>query len=1466
MTLSVAFCSPSFSFFVTDNPDFVALAHDWAGRAIILPFASSIVLQINITESFLGSSPVATGTLLHRIPITIYGHPWIITTTCSPELEPFFPCPMRFVDVDELYIWVLYDQLSVNATGGVATILRDPAGDVRPEFSLQMTACDKDPLPGSAGAVKVNVSRSDGLVLGTTTMSCSYEADNSSPGSLQLSAAGGELLASMQFTVLDLPAVDNSVLDCPTVPMLAEVPFNCTLTPRRAGYVIYALADNITANATRGDVFIAEAAGTAANAFELTVTAWASPIPGGKSAMTVFAFLRAVGASGSATRIARTTVSVAYIPDGTSNITCSDQFLELRAMTSCMFTPRREGEIVWALPSTISCVGEGALQYVNGTISPANVASKAFSLTVQGVSGTLLTGLSKSVVLARGTAIVFASVLVFGRPDNTSSVSCPPIIWAGDSANCTYVPRMGGAVIWAKLDDVSLYVSGSFKSSVKMSGHATVGTLTVGSTSVPSLDYAGLGTLQLKAAAEGTLLASIQVTVVDLPAADNSVLDCPTVPMLAEVPFNCTLTPRRAGYVIYALADNITANATRGDVFIAEAAGTAANAFALTVTAWASPIPGGKSAMTVFAFLRAAGASGSATRIARAAVSIAYTPDSTSNIACSDQLLELGATTSCIFTPRREGEIVWALPSTISCVGEGALQYVNGTISPSDVASMHMGFSFDVEGAPGSLLTGPSKSAVLARGTAIVFASVLVIGRPDNTSSVTCPPITWAGAFANCTFVPRMGGTVIWARLDDVSLSIGGSIKSFIPMSGHAPIGTFTIGSTAVPSLDYTGPGSLQLSATGGEPLASTQVTVVDIPAADNSVLDCPTVPMLAEQSAPVTVLLDDLTLWTRGSAIEARFEKGVADTAVATVLTSSTPFFEYTGPGEVFVSPAANISNILAAGSIFVIDVPQDESSQLTCNSSRLIGNEVTNCTFRPAYWSMPIFAPSAHLFPVIRGMSGGEAQWIAGETPTVAKEFVLSHTAPGLASGGYSLAVYATKPALGANETESVFPDAATTGLYVTNTEVGRASPSVGPRSGGTKVTLTADALPSDNGERATVSFCDATTIVNVLELTSTEVVFVTPPAPASVPAGSLVWCDATLLLSGRPAGTWQAAFRYNQHARIVVTVDGKEVNTSSPNATRVALPVQQLLLSAEQSYDPDLEVLSGRPQPGQGLAYEWTLLYAPVGAALSNATNATVSISNVTETGRWTVQVVVRDVDSNEPFVSQFDIDFELLPVLVSSVRVNEDYTAFLRRFANVTFKEEVRRGVANSFGVEVNRVSAMLPKPGSVILNVNISANNLAQADSFPLVAASFQPSGVASALGVPASGVAQIDHVILRRMQNVPPLPVLDGSTEVAVNGSTYWTVLDGHLSQDVDGRVVDFTWTLIQDPLCGLTQKHLDTSRPGYLNVSTTVSGICQIEMNVMDRELSLGSSPVLITLYIDVRQNLPPVSPYIKL
>eukprot|EP00741_Cyanophora_paradoxa_P011414 tig00020556_g11025.t1 len=1006
----------------------------------------------------------------------------------------------------------------------------DASGTFGPRFVLTVVA-GADPVIGGMSAIKIFAwLAGNDEPLAEVTTSISYVADASS----------------------SLDAVATSVLDCPTVHQTALVPFNCTFFPKRADFVIYGIAADVVAYSVNSSASVADPPTTVATSFTITVTAAASPVAAGASSIVVVAYIVSTLTNGSSVgmALARSTVPIVYIADESSSLACSVPHLVLTAVADCTLTPRRLGELVWADAATIGFIGDGALSPVGGSLSPAAGPAQSFVFQLVGESGRLLTGPSVAMATSGGAPVANASILVFGAPDSSSTA--------------------GSEIIWARLDDVIPRPSASVKASTTMTGYATDGAI---------------------------------------------VFDTSAVPMPATVPFNCTFIPKRAGFVIYGLAENVTANATNADAVVVEPPGTLATQFTITVTAGAAPVANGSSAIQVFAWL-----SGTDTQLAAAASAIVYIADESSSLACSVPHLVLTAVTDCTLTPRRLGELVWADAATIGFIGDGALLPVGGSLSPA--AGPAQSFAFQLVGESGRLLTGPSVAMATSGGAPVANASILVFGAPDSTSAIECPSRIWAGDSADCIFTPKMNGSSIWALLDDTNVILqnlvlgadfAASLTGFVPMLGYSTTGLLVVNTTAAPSEFFSGPGRVSKL--------------------DNCTLACPaeSIPALVPFNCTFIPKRAGFVIYglaenvaanaTNADAVVVEPPGTLATQFTITVTAGAAPVANGSSAIQVFAWLSGTDTQLAAAASAIVYIA--DESSSLACSVPHLVLTAVADCTLTPRrlgelVWAdaatigfigdgalsptgISLMAPLANISVVVRGMVGSAA-W-APHSPAIGEAFLISHAAPMISTGGYTLAVYAT----GLNGT--IFDDVATTGLL-----------------------------------------------------------------------------------------------------------------------------------------------------------------------AIANSTLANLTVSNITAPGVYTVVVDVTDADGNEVTSASVSTEVVLLPVLVTTVRVEASFEEFNQQFAGRSYRAALRSTLAKSYGIPEERIAGILAKPGSVILSINITATNLTEADSLSQIADAFAVQPLAEMLQVSASAIVQMNASVLDRGENAPPTPVLRGPKDVEVNGSSgFWT-------------------------------------------------------------------------------------------
>eukprot|EP00741_Cyanophora_paradoxa_P005443 tig00000882_g5278.t1 len=789
------------------------------------------------------------------------------------------------------------------------------------------------------------------------------------PGTLTIRNAAGQFLHSLSVLVYTTPGA--AVLNCPNTPIPAQ-PFNCTATFYDVldGTPLYVNLDDVSATAAGGSASIVPPSdGLVQSRITVTVHPTTDPPPGFSGNVAVQAVLKSGQLLGTAL------VPIVYVADNSSSVECAKPQVALAGTIECTLTPRRISELVWTDAATIGFDGDGALAPVAGTLSPTTGPAQSFSFQVRGQSGRLLTGPSVAMALSSGVSIANATIIVFTSPDGTSSAVCPDRVWAGESTICTFYARKNSLVIWANLADISSTGVASVKGASLMSGYAVEGQFDIYTTSNPSPDYSGPGSVDLRSSSN-LQLALGSIAVLDAPSYDGSSLSCPATPMVALVPFNCTYVPKRVGFAIYGIPENVSVNATNAHATVVEAAGDFGQRFTVTVVADQNPVIGGGSAIQVFAWL-----AGTDERLSEAEAVVAYVADSSSSVDCGAQQLALSNSVDCSLTPRRLGELVWALASTIGFDGDGALAPVAGTLLPASGPAQK--FSFQLVGESGRILTGNSTAMALSNGESAANTTVLVYGPPDATSAITCdnPVAMWAGSISNCVFEPKMNSTTIWAYLNDVTFVVSGSIKGFVrtTMDGHQTSGRFTVVTTNVPDATYTGPGAVAVvDPVTSVTLASYSVIVIDNPdsALATSVIECPTVHQTAlvafncifyPKTGDVAVfgIASSVTAYSANStAIVADPPSTVGTQFTITVTAAAAPV---SGGGSSIVIVAYLLSlngsstGMALARSTVPIVYIADESSSLACGVAQLILTAVVDCTLTPRRLGELVWADAA-------------------------------------------------------------------------------------------------------------------------------------------------------------------------------------------------------------------------------------------------------------------------------------------------------------------------------------------------------------------------------------------------------------------------------------------------------------------------------------------------------------------------
>jgi len=340
--------------------------------------------------------------------------------------------------------------------------------------------------------------------------------------------------------VTDAPDATSGLV-CNATEVAVGAQATCTITPRRGGAGIQALATAFGPSTSTG---------------------------------TVSALTPSVGDTLTFTFIA---ITVTDAPDGTSGFVCGATLLDVGQPTLYTITPRKAGAGIIARASAFTpSASAGAV----GALSPSVGPSFTFTYTAPATSG--------AVIVDDG--LTSFGITVTAAPDGTSGFVCgATLLDVGQQTVCTITPRKAGVAITARASAFTASASSGAVGAVAPSAGA-------------SLTFTYTAPATSGAVTVGDGFATVGVTVTDTPDATSG-LACSPASVPTTQQSVCTITPRRAGAAITARASAFTLTATAGTVNgLAPAVGTSLT-FTFMAPASAQAVTVGSGVNTVVVFV-----------------------------------------------------------------------------------------------------------------------------------------------------------------------------------------------------------------------------------------------------------------------------------------------------------------------------------------------------------------------------------------------------------------------------------------------------------------------------------------------------------------------------------------------------------------------------------------------------------------------------------------------------------------------------------------------------------------------------------------------------------------------------------------------------------------------------------------------------------------------------------------------
>jgi len=656
----------------------------------------------------------------------------------------------------------------------------------------------------------------------------------------------------------------TSTLACDDSELAVDATTTCTITPKKGGATVTTQAGNFTPSATVGSV--SAAAPTTGDAFTFTFRA-----PAGSGPALVRDGFNEVA------------ITVLDTPDGTSTLTCADPVLMVGIPTICTIMPRRAGQPITTRATAFTAnVTAGSV----GPIGPAFGTTFTFMVTAPATSG--------PITVADGFGNF--SITVTDTPDSTSTLTCAAVVVdVGGQTICTITANRSGASITARASAFTpLASAGAVSEHAPDLGTAFTFVLTAPQTSGPVTVSDGFN--------------SVGLTITATPDA-TSTLSCADGVLNVGIPTICTITPMRAGASITALAAAFSAQASAGTVSsISPSTGTT---FTFTFTAPATTGP-----VTVQDGFQSF------------AVTVVDAPDSTSTLACAATQLAVGASASCLVTPKKNGVNIYARANTFAAnASAGSVSSISPTVGNS--------LTF--------IYTAPATTGAVTVQDGFHSAAITIYDTPDATSTLSCTDaVLMVGIPTICTITAKRANLAITALASAFAPAVGsGAVSTISPSSGTALTFTYTAGVT-------TGPVTVQ------DGLHSFAITVVDAPDASTT-FSCTssTRQVGTTMTCTITPKKAGAVIYTRASAFDPSATGGGSISGFGPTVGNGFTF-TYTAPAT---SGASSVSDGTRTFAVSVYDLP-DTTTTMTCASATQLVSTGQTCTITPKKGGAPITA----------------------------------------------------------------------------------------------------------------------------------------------------------------------------------------------------------------------------------------------------------------------------------------------------------------------------------------------------------------------------------------------------------------------------------------------------------------------------------------------------------------------------
>lgn len=280
---------------------------------------------------------------------------------------------------------------------------------------------------------------------------------------------------------------------------------------------------------------------------------------------------------------------------------------------------------------------------------------------------------------------------------------------------------------------------------------------------------------------------------------------------------------------------------------------------------------------------------------------------------------------------------------------------------------------------------------------------------------------------------------------------------------------------------------------------------------------------------------------------------------------------------------------------------------------------------------------------------------------------------------------------------------------------------------------------------------------------------------------------------------------------------------------NDTVIVLPENNITFDATSSYDPDGSIMS----------YHWNEVSGKSDYSISNTDSSIAIVSNLSE-GQYMFELSVTDDGG--------DIAKDTIQVTVDPA-VNIAPIANAGLDTTLTLPEDsIILDGSKSYDTDGNIVSYEWSEI-SGNANFTISAENSVKASVSNLIAGAYY----FQIKVTDDKGSFSYDTIIINELKNI--LPVANAGNDVAITLPVNNTLMDGTLSNDPDGSIVNYHWSEIN----GDTTVIIANSDSVTTIVSNLLAGNYLFELAVTDNDGEVAKDTLSVT--VNPEENISPIA-----